>query len=309
MKRIFTGLIAAAYTPFHDDLSVNYARIPAQLDYLLATGVGGVLVGGTTGEGCSLTNWERKQLAETWKRLVPADFPLIVHVGHNAYRDVNELAHHAQQLGVDAILLSTPNYLRPASVDDLIRFHQLSLVDISLPTYYYHIPSVTGVSFNMADLLERIDGALPDFRGIKFTYEDLDDFNRCLRYQDGRYEMIFGRDELLLDALELGAQAALGSTYNFMAPLFTEMIDAHHRGQHDRARQLQQEAIRIINIMVRFGGGVVAGKAMMKLAGVDCGPLRPPLASLTPDQLAQLEEALQTTGFSRYRSKNLTKSR
>lgn len=299
MNKFNKGLIAAAYTSFAKNLSVNHQLVKSQLDYLLATGVKGVLVAGTTGEGYSLTNQERKSLTETWKSLTPEGFSLMVHVGHHAYGEVNDLALHARQIGVDGILLSTPCYLRPTTVQDLIRFLRLSLTGVEgVPVYYYHIPSLTGVNFLMADFLKAADGVLPDLRGIKFTHENLDDFRQCLQYS--QYEMIFGRDELLLDAFQLGAQAALGSTYNFIAPLFNSLVYAHENGQTDIARRLQQQAVQIIEVMVKFGGGVVAGKAMMQIAGVDCGPLRPPLASLDNIQMKQLEQALQQTRFFEY---------
>ncbi len=261
---------------------------------------------GTTGEGASLTTQERKQLAEAWKQRVPPNFPLIIHVGHNAYGEVNALARHAHELGVDSILVSAPTYLRAASVADLIRFHQQSLVGIDLPVYYYHIPSVTGATFSMVDFLRNIDQTLPTLRGIKFTHEDLDEFARCQQYQGGAYEMIFGRDELLLDALKLNAQAALGSTYNFVAPLYTSIIEAYQQGQLPEAQTWQREAVRIIEIMIRFGGGVVAGKAMMALAGVDCGPLRPPLVPLTSLETEQLAEALDQTHFFKFTNQQPT---
>ena len=306
MTTRFQGLIAAAYTSFHSDLSVDYANVATQLDYLLATGVRGVLVGGTTGEGSSLTTPERKRLAEAWKQRIPSGFPLIIHVGHNAYGEVNNLARHTQEIGANSILLSAPTYLRAASVADLIRFHQQSLVGIDLPVYYYHIPSVTGVTFSMADFLKNINEALPTFRGIKFTHEDLDEFARCQQYQGGAYEMIFGRDELLLDALKLNGQAALGSTYNFMAPLYNNMIAAYRQGQLTEAQALQEEAVRIIEIIIRFGGGIIAGKAMMQLVGIDCGPLRPPLVPLTSLETEQLAEALDQTHFYKFTNQQPT---
>ena len=290
-------LIAAAYTPFTSDLEVDYRQVAHQLDYLLSTGVKGVLIGGTTGEGVSLTMQERMQLVETWKKIVPNDFKLVVHVGHNAYKESNELALHAQKIGADSILGSTPTYFRPTSSTELVSFFQHSLKGINLPFYYYHIPSVTGVSLSMVELLSDMKEKVKTFRGIKFTHEDLDEFEQCSNSHSGQYDMVFGRDEMLLEAVQRGARTATGSTYNYMASLYTEMLSAYRNGQGEIANELQAEAVRIIKILNDFGGGIVAGKAMMQLAGVDCGPVRPPLTSLTPFKTEQMTEALSQTRF------------
>lgn len=290
-------LVAAAYTPFNSNLEVDYDRVANQLAYLLSTGVKGVLVAGTTGEGTSLTTLERMQLAEVWKQLIPDNFKLIIHVGHNAYKEANALAVHAQKLGADSILGSTPTYFKPNTSTELTRFLQHSLQGVDLPFYYYHIPSVTKVSFSMMDLIDDMKEVVVTFRGIKFTHENLDEFEQCLNSHGGQYDMVFGRDELLLEAVQRGARTATGSTYNYMAPLYTTMLTAYHSGQIELANELQTEVLRIIAILNDFGGGVVAGKAMMQLAGVDCGPVRPPLVPLTPAKVERLAGALNQTRF------------
>ena len=267
------GLIAAAFTPMNADFSVKYYSIEGQARHLMKNGVVGALICGSTGEGHSLSVEERKQIAEVWKENVRDDFHLFVHVGHNAIPEAKTLALHASKLGVSGILLSAPNYFKPTTVEDLASFCAACVEGVDdVPVYYYHIPSMSGVNFPMRLFLEAASEKIPNFRGIKYTYEDLHDLNQCIQLKDGAYELIFGRDEILLDALKLGITSALGSTYNYTAPLFNEILSAYHSGDIDKASYLQQEATKIIDVIIQFGGGIVAGKAVMGMIGLECGP-------------------------------------
>jgi len=94
----------------------------------------------------------------------------------------------------------------------------------------------------------------------------------------------------------MGARAVVGSTYNFMAPLYHQMLGAFKTGDLDKAQRLQSAAIEIIAIMARHGG-LPAGKAIMKMIGLDCGPVRSPLQNLTGEKLSSLERELKSAGF------------
>jgi len=103
MRSPFTGLIAAPFTPFKPNGRLNLDLIPRLAGLLVAQGVRGAFVCGTTGEGSSMTLEERMQVAEAWKRAAPAGLAVIVHVGHNCVDDSRALAAHAEEIGADAI--------------------------------------------------------------------------------------------------------------------------------------------------------------------------------------------------------------
>ncbi len=93
-----------------------------------------------------------------------------------------------------------------------------------MPLYYYHIPVLTGVNIPMSRFIVKISGMLPNFVGIKYTHEDFMDFMTCLNYKEGAFDMLWGRDENLLPSLAAGARGAVGSTYNYAAPLYNQII-------------------------------------------------------------------------------------
>jgi len=297
MNAKLTGLIAAPFTAMCPDGSLNLGLIEAQARHLAAAGVRGAFICGTTGEGFSLTTEERMQVAERWLAVAPKSLAVIVHVAHNSLDESQKLAAHAEQIGAYAIASIGPTFFKPVGVEQLVDFcAPVAAAAPSLPFYYYHIPVMTGVNLSMPDFLRAAAKRIPNLAGIKFTDENLMAYTQCLNFEDGRYNILFGRDEILLAALALGATGAVGSTYNYMAPIYLKVMDAFKAGDLNAARQWQMASIHIIAVMIRHGG-LPAGKAMMKLQGLDCGPVRPPLRNLSAEQYAALQHDLAGVGF------------
>ncbi len=303
MHAPLSGLIAAPHTPFHADGSLNLAPIPAQARLLARNGVRGAFICGTTGEGASLTGDERKRVVEAWVAARPPGLAVIVHVGHLSQGEACEFARHAQQTGADAVAALAPSFFKPASVGDLVSWSErVAAAAPQLPYYYYHMPAMTGVNHAAADFLREAEGRIPNLAGIKFTHENLMDFAASTQVAGGKYTMLFGRDEILLAGLAFGAPGAVGSTYNFAAPLYQRIIAAYQRGDLETARRDQLKSIEFIEVLGRHGG-LSAGKAAMKLIGLDCGPVRSPLRPLTARDEESLREGFEKIGFFEYASK------
>ena len=297
MKRDFTGLIAASFTPMHEDGSVNLDRIGAIVDHLVRDGVAGVYVAGSTGEGISLTSQERRQVAEAIIRSAKGRLSVIVHVGHNSLREARELAAHAQQIGADAISAVAPSYFKPTSVEVLVDcMAEIASAAPKLPFYGYHIPSLTGIRLDPAEFLRQAAKCVPNLGGLKFTAPEIEEYQACLDLAKGRFTIFYGRDEMLLSALSVGARAAIGSTYNFATPLYRRLIEAFDRGDIQEARRCQALAAKMIRTIERYP--IMPGlKAVMKIIGVDCGPTRLPLAALNSKQIKMLKRELEEIGF------------
>jgi N-acetylneuraminate lyase len=292
-----TGLVAAPYTAFHPDGSLNLDAIEQQAASLIANRVSGAFVCGTTGEGVSLTIGERMQVAERWRQAASSSLRLVIHVGHTSLADACTLAAHAEKIDADGVSCLAPFFFKPASTQDLVRFcAEVAAAAPSLPYYYYHIPSMTGVSLPAADFLRAAAPLIPNLAGVKFTFENLMDFAECVRLDGGHYDIVFGRDEILVAGLSIGARGAIGSTYNFLAPIFHEIIAAFDQGDLATAQAKQAAANAVIQIFIRHGG-LPAGKAIMKMIGLDCGPTRLPLRTLDDRQQAQLRAELEAAGF------------
>jgi N-acetylneuraminate lyase len=287
------GLIAAPYTPYLPNGEINTEIIADYAKKLKSDGLKGVFICGTTGEGMLLTLEERKTVAEEWVKYNGPDFKVIVHVGTTSSKQSKDLAKHAQMIGVYAIGSMGPLFLKPAKLPELIGFcAELASGAPELPFYYYHIPSVSGVNFPMADFIKEASSQIPNFRGIKFTDSNFMAMQQCMKLDDGKWDILHGFDELLLAGLALGAKGAVGSTYNYMAPLYNQIIADFENGQIDAAREKQAVSVKVVEVLLRYGGAVVAGKALMKHFGIDCGPCRLPLKNLNEKSFKNLSDEI-----------------
>jgi N-acetylneuraminate lyase len=308
MSEHIKGLIAAPLTGFHSDGSVNYEVISEYIKFLHFNNVAGVFVNGTSGEGMSLSSAERMTIAERWTILSPPGLKIIIHVGHTSHTVSKSLAAHAEEIGATAIGEIGPIFFKPTSVESLIEYSVATAASAgSLPYYYYHMPSMSGVDFSMYDFLQAAHERIPNLAGIKFTSENLMEFTLCQEFDNGTYDILFGRDELLLCGLALGAQGAVGSTYNFIAPLYHGIIEAFESLNLLEARRLQFLSIQVIQILLRTGSFLSAAKAVMKMLGLDLGIVRPPLQSISCAKVTELKSDLEKVGFFEFCSKRTKK--
>lgn len=296
--KLINGLIAAVFTPFDADGEIDLTVIGPYAEKLIADGADGVFVCGTTGECPSMTVKERKMVLEEWIKAVHGRMLVIAHVGGTCQKDCAELAAHAQEVGADAIGSVPPYYFKPQNVDCLVEFFRpVAAAAPKLPFYYYHIPSVTGVSFDMTAFLEKGAAAIPTLAGIKFTGTDFMAMSKCVCYEDGRFNILNGFDEMLLSGLVSGAQGGVGSTYNYAFPVYRNIMNAFAAGDIETARFWQRRSIDVVDVIVRHGGGVRGGKAMMKAIGIDCGNCRSPFAPFTEAEMDAVDSELKAIDF------------
>ncbi|XP_068582133.1 N-acetylneuraminate lyase [Cebidichthys violaceus] len=276
-----TGLFAATFTPFTTQGEVNLVEIGPYIDYLREKqGVNNIFVNGTTGESMSLTVAERKILAEEWCQKAKGKLDqVIVHVGCMSLKDAKELAGHAAQIGADAIAAMAPFFFKPRNADELRSFLQeVASAAPTLPFYYYHIPSVTGVNMPVRDVLEGIEELIPSFRGVKFSSCDLMDFGYCVSDSPPHRSFLYGADEQLLAALAMGADGAVGSTYNYAGRHFNKLMSAFKDGDVVQARKIQFQMQELLCYAMKLGFDVGVNKQLMsELSGLSLGPPRLPV--------------------------------
>jgi N-acetylneuraminate lyase len=297
MPSNLVGLIAATYTPLHRDGSLNLDPIPGMVDYLLESGVSGLYVCGSTGEGVSLTSDERRAVAEAFTKAANKRVPVVVQVGHNSVAEARELASHAQQIGADVISATCPSYFKVGNIAALIDCMS-AVADGApdLPFYYYHIPILTGSTIDMTGFLSHAREQIPNLHGLKYTAPLLHEYQACLRLDNGHFDVVWGTDEMLLGALATGAKGAIGSTYNIMAPLYRQIMDAFTAGDLDLARDQQARAWQIIKTIAQFPFHS-AMKEVLTMQGHAMGRCRTPQQSLTSDQVAALRRDLDALSF------------
>lgn len=293
-----TGLVAATHSPFHADGSLNLTIVEKQAAHLSTNGVKFAFICGSTGESHSLTVDERRALAVRWMEVTrSSSLKVIVHVGTNCLTDARALAVHAQSVGAAAVSALAPSYFKPRSVPSLVDCcAEIASGCPELPFFYYDIPALTGFTLPMPDFLTQARDRIPNLAGIKFTNSDFMMFQQTLRFDGGAFSVPWGCDEYLLAALALGATGAVGSSYNFGAPIYHRVIAAFERGDLKAARDAQFQSVQLIALLASHGY-MGAAKATMKLLGVDVGPARLPNGSLNAEQQAALRKDLEALGF------------
>lgn len=298
MEKII-GLIDAPFTPFDAQGEVNLQPIPAYAAMLKKNGLKGVFINGSSGEGYMLTDEERMRLAEAWMAAAPDDFKVIVHVGSCCLKSSKALAAHAQSIGAWGVGAMAPPFPKIGRIEELVAYcEEIAAAAPNLPFYFYHIPAFNGAFLPMVDFLKAVDGRIPNFAGIKYTFESIYEYNQCRLYKNGKYDMLHGQDETILPSLAMGgAQGGIGGTTNYNGRCLTGIIDAWKAGDLDKARELQNFAQDVINVICHYRGNIVGGKRIMKLIGLDLGKNRTPFRNMTDDEEASMKAELEAIDF------------
>ncbi len=293
------GLIDAPFTPMDAQGNINLDPIPAYAAMLKKNGLKGVFINGSSGEGYMLTDEERMALAEEWVKAAPEGFKVIVHVGSCCARSSRKLAEHAARIGAWGIGAMAPPFPKIGRVEELVKYIETIAAGApELPFYYYHIPAFNGAYLPMVSLLESVDGRVPNFAGIKYTFESLYEYNQCRLYKDGKFDMLHGQDETILPCLAMGgARGGIGGTTNYNGRELTAIIEAWDRGDIEAARRHQNFSQEVINVICHYRGNIVAGKRIMKLIGLDLGPNRVPFQNMTDDEERAMKAELEAINF------------
>jgi N-acetylneuraminate lyase len=224
---------------------------------------------------------------------------VIVHVGSNSQLEAIELARHAQKSGAYAIGAIAPSFFKPPSVHAMVDFFApVASAAKELPFYYYHMPSMTGVTLPIPEFLSEGKKKIPNLAGVKYTHNNLMEMAECLYLDDGDFEVFHGYDEMLLSGLALGVKAGVGSTYNYLPDVYLGIMDAVEKGDLQSARKLQMKSIEMVEILIKYGGGVRGGKAVMSLlTDINCGECRLPIPPFSEDERDALRNDLLIAGF------------
>ncbi len=288
-------LIAATFTPMREDGSLNLDIVGKYVEQLIDDGIGGLYVGGTTGEGQALTTRERMDAVGAFIGATNGRIPVAVHVGHNSLREARTLATHAADTGAAAISAMLPTHVGPGPVEtiaDSLAFVASAAPD--LPFIFYHMAS--NGSVDIVELMRHAMIRVPSVAGVKFTDPRLHELQACLEVGADHLTVFFGVDEMLAGGLIAGAHSAIGSTYNFAAPLYLRVIEALGQGDIDTATRMQATAARMIRAIVSHGS-LSAQKEVMSIIGIDCGPCRLPQSALSASQRAALRDSVSELGF------------
>ena len=282
----FKGIFPALITPFDKDDNINYEALKLLMERLISQGVKGFYVDGSTGESFLLSFEERKSLIAEAAGINAGRVTLIAQIGCISTKQAIELAKHAEKYGYDAVSSVAPFYYK-FSFEEIRRYYFAIADAVSIPVIIYNIPAFSGVNLSVEQMSCFLKD--PRFIGVKHTSSDYFSLRQFKTAFPDKV-MLNGYDETFLAGLSMGAEGAIGSTYNFMADKFIRILELFRAGKIEEASALQEKADRIIAVLCKYG--VIPGvKAILTKTGIPMGPARAPFIDLTDAEKEELFRA------------------
>ena len=276
LGRLYTAMV----TPMRDDLSVDLEQAKQLAAALLESGSDGVVAAGTTGESPTLEFDEEHEL---FSALLPVVHErggtLIAGTGSNSTRTAVEASRHAEELGVDGILLVVPYYNKP-SQEGLYQHFRTIADSVSLPCMMYNVPSRTGINMSAATQL-RLARDVPNIAGTKEASGDLEQISRIIEGAPAGFRVWSGNDGDNLPILAAGGYGAVSVVAHIAGRQIKDMYEAYLACDNATAAAIHRRLGPLAEVMFLVGNPVPV-KWTLNALGFRVGPPRPPLVE--PDE-------------------------
>ncbi len=283
--RNLKGIFPALLTPLDRNGRLEEDNLRRLVSVNIARGVDGFYVCGSTGEAFLLTPEERKRVLEVVVKQVAGQVAVIAHIGAIGTDLTLELGRHAASLGVDAVSSIPPFYYK-FTPDEVVGYYLDLAKTLNIPLIPYNFPALSGVTLT-GDLIRRLRTD-PRVIGVKFTSNDLFQLSQ-MKNDDHDLIVYNGFDEIFLAGLAMGADGAIGSTFNFMPEKYIAIKKSFQAGNLTEAKIWQNQANEVIQVLIQTGKLLNAQKYLMGLQGIPCGECRKPFLPLTTQDKQNLE--------------------
>ena len=292
----FEGIFPAFYACYDKEGNISPEAVRDLTRYLIGKGVQGLYVGGSSGECIYQGKEERKVVLENVMAEAKGKITIIAHVACNNTADSQELAAHAESLGVDAIASIPPIYFHLPEYAIAKYWNDMSAAAPNTEFVIYNIPQLAGTALTMSLLKEMLKN--PNVVAVKnssMPTQDIQMFKDAgiaARGEDG-FVVFNGPDEQFVAGRAIGADGGIGGTYAVMPELYLAMNKYIEAGDLAQARAIQYDANRIIYKMCSAHGNLYAvqKEILRRMYGLELGGVREPMPSLIPEDEAVIVEA------------------
>ncbi len=291
----YQGIIPAFYACYDAEGEISPSAVQALTRHLIAKGIRGVYVGGSSGECIYQTLEERKLVLENVMEAANGALTVIAHVACNSTRDSKVLARHAQELGVDAIAAIPPIYFRLPDYAIADYWNDICSAAPDTDFVIYNIPQLAGVTLTVPLLREMLKN--PQVVAVKNSSASVQDI-QMFRYEGslgGRPFTVFnGADEQLISGLVMGACGGIGGTYCAMPELYLKLLDLLRDGLLEQARRLQYDVDEIVYSLCSGHGHMYAviKEVLRRRESLDLGGVRAPLTNIVPEDEEVIERSI-----------------
>ena len=287
----FEGIYPPVVTPHKSDLSIDRDGFVEVLEHLIAAGVHGVIVGGTTGEYYAQSKEERVDLIRLAKDTLNGRLPLIVGVAAIRTEDCIEYGKAAKDNGADAIFINAPYYAVPTQLE--LASHALAIDRaVNLPVLLYNYPGRTGTMMQ-AEFFDRV-GQSPNFAAIKESSGDINQLHMLARDYP-HITLLCGMDDQALEFFAWGARGWVCAAGNCLPKEHLALYQACVvENDFLKGRRIMSALLPLMRVLEQGGKFVQSIKYGCELAGLPAGPVRKPLRGLTKEQKRELEVVIRT---------------
>ncbi|MGJ9381466.1 4-hydroxy-tetrahydrodipicolinate synthase [Salipaludibacillus sp. CF4.18] len=284
------SVLTAMVTPFDSKGKIDVDKLPKLIDYLIANGTEGVVVGGTTGESATLSMEEKVALYDQSVKAAAGRIPVIAGSGMNDTYATAELTVRAEKVGVDGIMLVTPYYNKPSQRGLYEHFKTIS-EKTSLPVMLYNVPGRSVV--NMLPETVVALSKIPNITSIKEASGNLDQMTTIISNTPEEFQVYSGDDSLTLPALAVGADGVVSVSSHVIGKEMQEMVKAFRSGDVKTASTIHQRLLPVMRDMF-IAPNPSPVKTALQLKGMDVGGVRLPLVPLTTEERKLVSQILDT---------------
>jgi dihydrodipicolinate synthase/N-acetylneuraminate lyase len=248
-----SGIVPPMITPLRDRDELDVAGLEKLIEHILAGGVSGLFIIGTTGEGPGLSYRLRRELIERVCKQVNRRVPVLVGITDTAFAESINVARAAAGFGADAVVAAPPYYL-PEAQPELQEYLEHLVPELPLPLYLYNMPSLTKVHFELETVRRAMEE--PKIIGLKDSSGDMNYFQAAaelIKKHRPDWPLLIGPEEKLLGALQLGGHGGVSGGANLFPRLYVQVVEAYRAGNPARARELQKQIQRISDSFYHIG--------------------------------------------------------
>lgn len=289
------GIVVPMITPLQSDGELDLKGTEKLINHLIDGGVHGLFILGTTGEGPSLSHQQQLELVKFVCDKVNGRVPVLVGVMDCSYQEAINISEEAEKYGAYAAVFAPPFFYN-ISQEELYKFADQLIQEISLPVYLYNNPALTKVKFEIETIKKLM--AKHEIMGVKDSSANMIYFQQLLKQtQSADIPLLIGPEELLMQSLLTGGCGGVPGGANAFPRLFVDMYEAVKSGHLDKARCLQKEVLKISEIVysgVGYGSSnVINGiKCCLKYMGVCEDFLAKPLEKASTEKALKIQQFL-----------------
>lgn len=289
---MFKGIITPIVTPFmaDDNQSIDYVETERLINHLIDKGVSGIFILGSNGEFHVIEEFEKLIFAKKVVEVVKGRVPVFAGTGVCSTRETIRLSQAMEKIGVDALSVITPYFLKPND-EELYQHFKDVAESVNIPIVLYNIPKATGCLISK-ETFERLV-KVKNIKAIKDSSGDMTNLNDYIEVSKNTdVSVLVGSDSKILEAYKLGATGAIAGTSNVITEHVVNLDRAINDGNFDLAEKLQ-EGINVLRAVLPLGTVPSIVKRSMELAGIaKVGSARKPVFPTTDETDKKIMEML-----------------